>query len=74
MPSKPEVGGGVIVAAKQTDAVAVKAYLTAKTGIQAAMLNKERWATPDEIIASVVKLHRGTLEGYKASGLGQVNL
>ncbi len=57
-------------AAQVTDAVPVKAYLVAKTGIKTADLAKESWTKPEEIISNAVKAHGGTLAGYKASGLG----
>jgi hypothetical protein len=69
-----KLGGDIdpkpVTAAKTTDAVSVKAYLETRTKIKTADISKQVWAKPEDIIASTVKLHGGTLEGYKNSGLG----
>jgi hypothetical protein len=51
--------------------VAVKAWVkTTATSFASSAVDKEKWITPDDAIASVVKLHGQTLAGYKQSGLG----
>jgi len=56
-------------AAKVTDAKQVQDYLKAK-GMTTAQVSKEKWASPEEIIESVVKLHGQTMENYWQGGLG----
>ena len=56
-------------ATKVTDAVAVKAYLTAKTGVKVTELTKLLWSKPEDIIESAVKLHGAKIEDYRAGGL-----
>lgn len=65
-----EIEPQATIAAQVTNAVPVKAYLTAKTGIKAADLTKEVWTKPEDIITNAVKAHGGTLEDYRNSGLG----
>ena len=65
-----EVESRPVEAAKVIDPTPVKTYLTTHTKVKAADLSKQAWGNPEDIIASAVKFHGGTIEGYQNSGLG----
>jgi hypothetical protein len=61
----------VVEAVAKCDPAEAKVFaLSESTSFTKTVVDKMKWDTADNAIESVVKLHKQTLDGYKASGLG----